>query len=168
MPSAAARPGVTWTTRCGADLSIAGFPKTALKTGDAGCGVQYFSQQGGARLAATAGFNFPERLPLPERLVEVQQRMEAGNEGAAAIFRTIGVCFGYTLAWFREFYEFRNLLVMGRVTTGRGGEILLAAARDVLTAEVPEYAGIRLATPDETNKRHGQAIAAASLPRWKV
>lgn len=133
-------------------------------SGDLGCGVQYFSQQGVARLASAAGLMFPDEMALPERLVKVQKLMAAGDERAAAIFRTIGICFGYSLALFREFYDYRNLLIMGRVTTGQGGEIIIRKAREVLDTEFPELTGIRLCTPDEKNKRHGQAIAAASLP----
>lgn len=134
-------------------------------SGDAGCGVQYFSQQAVARLAGVAGLDFPDDMPLPDRLVEVQGLMEDRDDRAAAIFRTIGTCFGYSLAFFREFYDFRNLLVMGRVTTGQGGEIMIGKAREVLETEFPELGEINLCTPDEKNKRHGQAIAAASLPR---
>ena len=57
------------------------------------------------------------------------------------------------------------MLVLGRVTSGEGGEIILERAEAVLRAEFPELAAtIRLRTPDEQNKRHGQATAAASLP----
>ena len=57
------------------------------------------------------------------------------------------------------------MLVLGRVTSGEGGEVILAGARQVLKDEFPALADkIRLRTPDEKDKRHGQAIAAASLP----
>jgi hypothetical protein len=52
---------------------------------------------------------------------------------------------------------------MGRVTSGRGGEAILERAREVLDDEFPELR-IDLVVPDEKDKRHGQAIAAASLP----
>ncbi len=134
-------------------------------SGDIGCGVQYFSQQGVGRLAAKAGFNFPATLPLPEQLIEVQHAMKAGDARARAIYESIGVCFGYAIAHYADFYEVRNLLVLGRVTSGEGGEIILERAAAVLRAEFPALAEtIRLRTPDEKNKRHGQATAAASLP----
>jgi hypothetical protein len=66
---------------------------------------------------------------------------------------------------YREFYPLRNVLVLGRVTTGTGGEIILDRARHVIAVEAPELAGsIRLMMPGETDKRHGQAVVAASLP----
>jgi hypothetical protein len=58
------------------------------------------------------------------------------------------------------------VLILGRVTSGKGGDIILNGAREVLRAEFPELAGrIQFHTPDEKEKRHGQAVAAASLPR---
>jgi len=134
-------------------------------SGDGGCGVQYFSQQGVGRLAAKAGFAFPAGMPLPEQLIEVQQAMKAGDARARAVYESIGVCFGYAIAHYADFYEVRNLLILGRVTSGEGGEIIIARAEAVLRAEFPELAAtIRLRTPDEHSKRHGQATAAASLP----
>ena len=134
-------------------------------SGDVGCGVQYFSQQGVGRLAANAGFDFPVTMPLPERLIAVQTAMKAGDSRARAIYESIGVCFGYAIAHYADFYEVRNLLVLGRVTSGEGGEIILERAGAVLRAEFPDMAeAIQLRTPDEKNKRHGQATAAASLP----
>lgn len=134
-------------------------------SGDVGCGAQYFSQQAVGRLAVRAGFDFPANQPLPEQLVAVQKAMHAGDPRARAIYETIGVCFGYGIAHYAAHYDIRHLLVLGRVISGEGGEVVLARARAVLQAEFPALAEkIRLSTPDEKDKRHGQAIAAASLP----
>ncbi|AHF90013.1 transcriptional regulator [Opitutaceae bacterium TAV5] len=138
-------------------------------SGDAGCGVQYFSQQGINRLALLAGFDFAETLPLPERLVEVQRALAAGDARARAVFETVGTCFGYSIAHYAEFYDLRNLLILGRVTSGEGGEIIIDRAIKTLRAGFPDLAEkIRLRTPDEKDKRHGQAIAAASLPALRA
>jgi predicted NBD/HSP70 family sugar kinase len=137
-------------------------------SGDLGCGVQYFSQQGVARLAKIAGFAFPEKMPFPEQLIEVQKAMAASDARARAIYETIGTCFGYAIGHYADCYEIRNLLILGRVTSGAGGEIILAKAGEVLRAEFPALAEkIQLRTPDEKDKRHGQAVAAASLPALK-
>ena len=49
--------------------------------------------------------------------------------------------------------------------TGEGGDVILAEARAVLREEFPELAErIRFHIPGEKEKRHGQAMAAASLP----
>lgn len=133
-------------------------------SGDAGCGVQYFSQQGVARLAPLAGIQLPVEMPFAEQLVEIQRLMAEGDPGARAIYETIGTCFGYAVAHYADFYEIRNLLILGRVTSGEGGEVILEKAAAVLRDEFPELA-IRLRTPDEKDKRHGQAVAAASLPK---
>ena len=134
-------------------------------SGDGGCGAQYFSQQAVARLAPFAGFDFDASLPLPERLTAVQEAMKAGDTRARAIYETIGVYFGYGIAHYAEFYDVRNLLILGRVTSGQGGAIIIARAEQVLREEFPAQAEkIRLRTPDEKSKRHGQATAAASLP----
>lgn len=135
-------------------------------SGDIGCGVQYFSQQAVGRLAAKAGFEFPEDLPLPGRLVAVQEAMAAGDLRARQIYESIGVYLGYAIAHYAEFYEIRNLLLLGRVTSGEGGGIILSVAGDVLRTEFPRLGEtIRMHMPDESEKRHGQAMAAASLPR---
>ncbi len=137
-------------------------------SGDTGCGVQYFSQQGVGRFAARAGFAFPAGMPLPEQLVMVQQAMAAGDARARAVYATVGACFGYALGHYADFYEIRHLLLLGRVTSGPGGAMIIDHANTVLRAEFPALAEkIRLHMPDEKDKRHGQAIAAASLPALK-
>ena len=131
---------------------------------DHGCGVQYFSQQGIARLAPIAGFEVSD-LPFAQQLIKVQEAMKESDERARKIYETVGVYFGYTIAHYADFYEIENLLILGRVTSGRGGEIILEEARKVLDAEFPELsAKLKMSTPDEKMKRHGQAVAAASLP----
>jgi len=130
-------------------------------SGDEGCGVQFFSQQGVARLAKAAGFEFGS-MPFPEQLVEVQKAMKSGDERARNIYQTIGTCFGYAIAHYADFYEIRNLLILGRVTSGEGGTIIIEEAEKVLAREFPGLS-IKLVVPDEKTKRHGQAVAAASL-----
>jgi len=138
-------------------------------SGDAGVGARYFSQQAVGRLAGPAGIELPEGMPLPERLVEVQKLAAKGDPRAMRIYETIGVYFGYTIAHWADFYEIRNLLVLGRVMTGEGGDRILAVAEAVLKQEFPELAErIRFRIPGEQEKRHGQAIAAASLPAIQV
>ena len=134
-------------------------------SGDRGVGVQYFSQQAVGRLLEPAGIGLPNEMPLPEKLARVQALMAAGDARARRIYQTIGAYFGYAIATYDDFYHVRNLLVLGRVLTGEGGDLILSAARDVLRAEFPELAErIRFHIPGELEKRHGQAIAAASLP----
>jgi predicted NBD/HSP70 family sugar kinase len=134
-------------------------------SGDVGCGVQYLSQQAVARLAPAAGLEFPEEMPLATRLEEVQALMQRGDPRPGRIYETIGAYLGYAIAWYAEWYTLEGVLVLGRVSSGPGGELILEKVREVLRDELPEGSGeIRLLTPDESFKRHGQAIAAASLP----
>lgn len=130
---------------------------------DVGVGALYFSQQAVARLAPRAGFEFGS-MPFPEQLKKVQAAMAEGDERARKIYETIGVHFGYAIAHYADFYEIRNLLILGRVTSGEGGQIIIDKAEEVLKAEFPGLA-ITLRVPDEKTKRHGQAVAAASLPK---
>jgi predicted NBD/HSP70 family sugar kinase len=135
-------------------------------SGDYGCGVQYFSQQCAARLLAPAGLELEAELALPEKLKHVQKLMEQGDDRARKIYQTIGTYLGYGVAHFADFYDLENILILGRVTSGPGGDVIVAGAREVLEAEFPELADrISFHIPDEKEKRHGQAIAAASLPQ---
>ena len=135
-------------------------------SGDRGCGAQYFSQQAVGRLIGPAGIECDPGLPLPEKLKLVQELMKADRDvRAARIYDTIGTYLGHGLAHDADFYAFDHVLVLGRVTTGEGGDLILAAARRVLETEFPALAErVRFHTPDEKDKRHGQAVAAASLP----
>ncbi len=102
---------------------------------------------------------------IRDRLVEVQKAMKQGHPGARQIYQSIGSYLGYTIAHYADFYRIENLLVLGRVTSGQGGEIILEKAKEVLRDEFPDLADqITMTTPDEKMKRHGQAVAAASLP----
>ena len=132
-------------------------------SGDRGVGVQYFSQQAVGRLLE------PAAEPLPAKLERVQKLVAAGDGRARRVYETIGVWFGYTIAHYADFYDIRHLLVLGRVMSGEGGNLILQVAEKVLKEEFPEVAErIRFHIPDEQEKRHGQAIAAASLPAIRV
>jgi predicted NBD/HSP70 family sugar kinase len=134
-------------------------------SGDMGCGVQYFSQQGSDRVACGAGMQFEPDMLLPERLVVLQNKMTAGDPLAHQVYETIGTYLGYALAHYADFYELKHVLILGRVTTGLGGEVILKRSLEVLRAEFPELAArVSVALPDEANRRVGQSIAAASLP----
>lgn len=129
---------------------------------DHGCGALYFSQQAVARLAPLAGFGFGQR-PFPEQLVKVQEAQQADDPRASAIYETIGCYLGYAIAHYADYYDVANFLILGRVTSGEGGYIIINEAETVLAQEFPELQ-IKLVVPDERTKRLGQAVAAASLP----
>ncbi len=135
-------------------------------SGDYGCGVKYFSQDGVIKLAPYAGIELDDDLSPAEKLKVVQGLMKAGDERAAAIYDTIGAYFGYAIAYYAEFYDIKHVLIMGRVTSGDGGVILLERAQEVLNKEFPKLAKkVQLHIPDEKSRRVGQSVAAASLPK---
>jgi predicted NBD/HSP70 family sugar kinase len=135
-------------------------------SGDCGVGSLYFSQQAVNKLLPAAKIKMPAAMDLPERLVEVQSLMKKGDERAAKIYETIGVYLGYTIPHYADFYDYAHMLILGRVTTGEGGDIVLSKASEVLTQEFPEIAkSIEMHVPDEKTRRVGQAVAAASLPK---
>ena len=134
-------------------------------SGDYGCGVKYFSQDGVIKLAPAAGIDLDKELSLADQLKVVQKLMAEGDKRAPGIYETIGTYFGYTLAYYARFYDIKHVLIMGRVTSGEGGALLLAKAQEVLDTEFPELAAkMQLHIPDESSRRVGQSVAAASLP----
>ena len=135
-------------------------------SGDLGCGAQYFSPQAVGRLLPASGIDYDSTLKLPEQLKIVQALMEQGDERALKIYDAIGIYLGYSLAHYAEFYDYEYVLLLGRVTTGPGGEHIIERSKGVMAAVFPDLAKrVKFHIPDETEKRHGQAIAAASLPR---
>ena len=135
-------------------------------SGDYGCGVKYFSQDGVIKCAPWAGIEIDETLSPAEKLKVVQGLMKEGDQRAADVYDTIGAYFGYAIAYYAEFYDIKHVLIMGRVTSGEGGVILLERAQEVLDKEFPELAKkIELHIPDEKSRRVGQSVAAASLPK---
>ena len=134
-------------------------------SGDYGVGSQYFSQQCVGRLMPVAGIDAPRDMGLPDKLKLVQSLMTAGDPRATKIYQTIGTYLGYGVAHFAAFYDLRHVLVLGRVTSGAGGDLIIQGAGQVLDVEFPDLASrISFHVPNEHDKRHGQAIAAASLP----
>ncbi len=135
-------------------------------SGDIGCGAQYLSQQCVFRLAPRAGIQIPEDLTDADKLKYVQEKLEAGDEGAVKIWQSMGIYLGYALAHYAEFYDVKHALILGRCTSGLGGILILEGASRVLEGEFPELASrLQVQLPDERSRRVGQAIAAASLPK---
>ena len=134
-------------------------------SGDRGVGANYFSQQAVFRLAPVAGIALDSKLGLADKLKSVQELLHRGDERARQIFDTIGCSVGYGVAHYADFYELRHVLILGRVTSGEGGNIILARAQEVLKKEFPQLAAkVAMHLPDESTRRVGQAVAAASLP----
>ena len=130
---------------------------------DIGTGNKYFSQDAVIRLAETSGITFPEDMPLAERL-KVVQNLDENSETYQEIYKTIGTYLGYTLAYYEEFYDIEEVLLLGRVTSGLGGQIIVDVATKTLKENFEHLSKkINISLPDEKARRVGQSVAAASL-----
>lgn len=134
-------------------------------SGDYGMGCKYFSQDAAIRLAERAGLDVDPSLSLAEKLKVIQAYMNDGNEAAKDVFTSIGVYLGYTLAYYSDFYDIEDVILMGRVVSGKGGDRILEVCQEVIKAEYPELAEkMDIMLPSEKLRRVGQSVAAASLP----
>jgi len=112
-----------------------------------------------------AGIELPAGVTDAEKVKAVQEGLEEGHEGAVNIWRSMGCYMGYAIAHYADFYELKHVLILGRCTSGRGGDLILEGAKEVLKAEFPHIASsVNIQLPDEKSRRVGQSIAAASLP----
>jgi len=136
-----------------------------------------FGQMAACKLLKAAGLQaeatlkkFPKLADgqLPQhQLLGLQAVMKEGSpqEIAAAtkIYETIGVYLGYATVQFLEFYDFHYFLILGRVTKGKGGDVILDKAREVLRVEFPNVS-VEYVIPDEHMKGIGQCVASAAMP----
>jgi len=130
---------------------------------DMGTGNKYFSQDAVIRLAETSGIVFPEDMPLAERL-KVVQKLDEQSDLYQEIYKTIGTYLGYTLAYYAEFYDIEEVLLLGRVTSGLGGQIIVDVATKTLQDNFKALSEkVNISLPDEQARRVGQSVAAASL-----
>ncbi len=136
-------------------------------SGDYGVGCKYFSQDAVAKLAVPAGIHLDESLTPAEKLKVVQAAAKEGQEKALDIFRSIGVYLGHTLVLYSRFYDIRHLMVLGRVASGIGGDLIVEYCQKVLDEDYPDLAKtLQVMLPDEKFRRVGQSMAAASLPEF--
>ena len=135
-------------------------------SGDIGCGVKYFSQDAVIKLAPKLNIALDESLSPGDKLAIIQKMRDPQGytHGVEKIYQTIGAYLGHTLAYYSTFYDIKHLLLMGRVVSGEGGDIILDVAKNVLKDEYPEIT-MNLQLPDEKSRRVGQSVAAASLPK---
>ena len=134
-------------------------------SGDAGVGAMAVSQQAVNWLAEKYGFAFPKEMALPERLKVVQSAMEKGDAKALKVYVQIGRFLAHAVPWYNEFYDYSNMMILGRVTSGLGGEVILETAKTMLKDVYPEWAEkIDIFMPDEKARRLGQSVAAAQIP----
>lgn len=132
-------------------------------SGDGGVGAKYLCQEGVIHLAELMGHKFTEDTPA-KKLKAVQKLMEEEPEKYADLYRNMGEYLGYAIVYYTEFYDVKHILLLGRVTSGEGGNIMMDTARKI----VKDFGfDINIQMPDESNRRLGQSIVAASLPELK-
>lgn len=132
---------------------------------DIGVGCKYFSQDAVIKLAPAAGIELDDTLTPAQKLEVVQGLMEQGDERAEKIFASIGCYLAHTINLYCHFYDICHLIVLGRVMSGRGGEVIMDECRKVLHDDYPALAqSVNVMLPDEKMRRVGQSVAAASLP----
>mmetsp|Transcript_46028 Transcript_46028/g.130144 ORF Transcript_46028/g.130144 Transcript_46028/m.130144 type:complete len:492 (-) Transcript_46028:244-1719(-) len=144
-----------------------------------GISHMYLGQRGATKLAAKGGVDVPDNLKYPHpdmctithenhahclKLIQKAMADESKEPEARKIYETIGVYLGYGLAQYSEFYNIDHVMILGRVSKGKGGDIMLDTAKKVLQEEFPQFAGMQFHTADDHFKAVGQCIAAAALP----
>ena len=135
---------------------------------DLGVGCKYFSQDAVIKLAPVAGIELADSLTPAEKLKEVQNLVQKGDERAQKIFASIGAYLAHTMKLYCRFYDVHHMIVLGRVMSGIGGSIILDTCLKIMAEEYPELSKkVRVMLPDEKTRRVGQSVAAASLPEAK-
>ncbi|MDR3293604.1 MAG: ROK family protein [Clostridiales bacterium] len=131
-------------------------------SGDKGCGVKYFSQDAVIRLAEGAKIKLDPKAVTPAQKLKYIQERYHSDPKIEKIFEDIGEYFGWSILWYGLFYDIKYVLLLGRVSSGPGGNVIRKKAGEILAAHKKS---VIIELPDESNRRVGQAIAAASLPR---
>jgi len=145
-----------------------------------GISHMYLGQRGATKLAAKAcvkGLPANYVYPHPDMCTikheDHAQCLKLIQKGMAdpeqepqvrKLYRTVGVYLGYGLAQYSEFYKIDHVMILGRVSKGKGGDLMLETAKEVLMAEFPQYGDMQFHTADDHFKAVGQCIAAAALP----
>jgi predicted NBD/HSP70 family sugar kinase len=148
-----------------------------------GASHMYLGQRGATKLASKAGVKgLPANYVYPHpdmctikhedhaqclKLIQKAMTDPAQEPQVRKLYETVGVYLGYGLAQYSEFYNIDHVMILGRVSKGSGGDLMLDVAKKVLCTEFPEYAHIQFHTADDHFKAVGQCIAAAALPTVK-
>jgi len=147
-----------------------------------GCSHVYLGQRGVTRFAGKAGLDVSKEMNYPhpdmctmkhdihaQCLKKVQEAMKdpAKEPEARKIYETVGVYLGYALAQYMEFYAIDHVMILGRVSKGVGGDLMMDMAKKVLQEDFPDLKVPQFHTADDHFKAVGQCIAAAALPELK-
>merc|ERR1712054_685448 len=97
------------------------------------------------------------------KLIQEAMKDPAQEPTVRKLYETVGVYLGYGLAQYCEFYAIDHVMILGRVSKGKGGDLMLDTAKKVLQTEFPGKFPIQFHTADDHFKAVGQCIAAAAL-----
>ena len=129
--------------------------------------------KGGVKLPAEYMPDHPNMLQTQHaphaqclKLIQAAMKDPKKEPQCRKLYETVGVYLGYGLAQYMEFYKIDHVMILGRVSKGTGGDIMLDTAKKVLETEFPEYAKIQFHTADDHFKGVGQCIAETSR-RWR-
>merc|ERR1719473_1984098 len=118
-----------------------------------GISHMYLGQRGATKLAAAGGIEGPDEHMYPNpamctikhenhaqclKLIQEAMKNPTKEPEARKIYETVGVYLGYGLAQYLEFYEIDHVMILGRVSKGAGGDIMLDTAKKVFTEEFPD------------------------------
>merc|ERR1712113_585841 len=144
-----------------------------------GISHMYLGQRGATKLAGKVVKDLPANYTYPHadmctikhedhaqclKLIQKAMADPEQEEKARSLYETVGVYLGYGLAQYCEFYKIDHVMILGRVSKGEGGDLMLATAKKVLETEFPDLKHIEFHTADDHFKAVGQCIAAAALP----
>jgi len=148
-----------------------------------GISHMYLGQRGATKLAGKGGVkDLKDNMKYPHKdmctirhenhaqclkLIQEGMKNEETEPQVRKIYETVGVYLGYALGQYCEFYKIDHLMILGRVSKGKGGDLMLDTAKKVLEEEFPELPAIKFHTADDHFKAVGQCIAAAALPTIK-
>merc|ERR1712174_151199 len=114
-----------------------------------GVSHMYLGQRGATKLAAKAGVEgLPANYVYPhpdmctikheDHAQCLKLIQKADIEKSRDLYKTCGVYLGYGLAQYCEHYKIDHVMILGRVSKGAGGDLMLAKANEVLQTEFPE------------------------------
>jgi len=147
-----------------------------------GLSHMYLGQRGATKLAHRGGVKVPPEQKYPHKemctikhenhaqclkLIQEAMKDPETEPKTRLIYETVGVYLGYALAQYVEFYKIDHVMILGRVSKGKGGDIMLDTAKKVLQEEFADLPPITFHTADDHFKAVGQCIAAAALPELK-
>lgn len=64
------------------------------------------------------------------KLIQEAMKGDKADE-VKKIYETVGTYLGYALAGYEEFYKIDHVMILGRVSKGKGGDIMLETAKKV-------------------------------------